>query len=654
MSRVSVPEWTASSSALHLRDIWANGTAQVAAVSGSVFNIAPSLSRLFSTDRTPKAHLQLVFSLSGPLQRPNLSWAASYGEIQVYHEGKGEGRKIARVFPHLSVTHNKPVASGDPPEVFHFLEHVVKHYDDLANITVFLGKFALYSPDITSLLDANGAWGAVQPLGGPDPNGTLHVQRRQATLGAANMSRFLAENDRHFCLVQQNSILEREARVPPAWVDALDHGADSQAAGEAEYEEEHDEGDYTEEDGGHIADEGDHKEEDGGHIANASSPLCVVWDNLRLGGACPRVFPVSYKNVFAVSRDQIRSRSKSFYERLQRWALKRPRAYGHAIERLWLPIFGYAYPETGTFPDAASTPLQHPDISDSTILHHHILHHQHPDSTTSISGNPDSLATEEEVDEGQEDHLSEGSLVAVILAGPPDHNHKKGLPGSEFTNSLLHHIILQLSGKFDVAMFIACSSDDEAEIWRREVIEPLSHALFFSQYGHLRQAYELLLRFEQLNPQKFDYIVKTRIDLLYKADNFLNPRWLMALPSMHIGVPSTEFHMYDRWAERNNADEFILPDQMAFGRREVMDVYFGLFEEGERSEGTERDERAKMVERAEGAKMDERVGRHERDAMAERAEKSEKARRRRDERGEGAERDAINAMDESDERAKMG
>eukprot|EP00854_Cymbomonas_tetramitiformis_P011234 gene11234-13276_t len=447
------------------------------------------------------------------------------------------------------------------------------------------------------------------------------------------MSRFLAENDRHFCLgalrrkkcqaalgffkleeasfplhlpvysqqamlteaagfaplsdtVQQNSILEREARVPPAWVDALDHGADSQAAGEAEYEEEHDEGDYTEEDGGHIADEGDHKEEDGGHIANASSPLCVVWDNLRLGGACPRVFPVSYKNVFAVSRDQIRSRSKSFYERLQRWALKRPRAYGHAIERLWLPIFGYAYPETGTFPDAASTPLQHPDISDSTILHHHILHHQHPDSTTSISGNPDSLATEEEVDEGQEDHLSEGAVPALKIkgfrdkqstsakitdlmtftphvkvwapdgvasppvraglgGGPPDHNHKKGLPGSEFTNSLLHHIILQLSGKFDVAMFIACSSDDEAEIWRREVIEPLSHALFFSQYGHLRQAYELLLRFEQLNPQKFDYIVKTRIDLLYKADNFLNPRWLMALPSMHIGVPSTEFHMYD-------------------------------------------------------------------------------------------------------------
>lgn len=306
MSRVSVPEWTASSSTLHLRDIWANGTAQVAAVSGFVFNVAPSLSRVFSTARAPQAHLQLVFSLSGPLQRPNLSWAASYGEILIYHEGKGEGRKIVRVFPNLSVTHNKPDASGDAPAVFHFLEHVVKHYDDLANVTVFLGNFALYSPDITSLLDANGAWGAVQPLGGPDPHGTLHVQGRQATLGTANMSRFLAENDRHFCLVQPNSILKQEARVPPAWVDALDYSADSQAAGEAEY----DEGNYAEEDSGHIADEGDYKEEDGGHIANANSPLCVVWDNLRLGGACPRVFPVSYKNVFAVSRDQIRSRSK--------------------------------------------------------------------------------------------------------------------------------------------------------------------------------------------------------------------------------------------------------------------------------------------------------------------------------------------------------
>jgi hypothetical protein len=94
------------------------------------------------------------------------------------------------------------------------------------------------------------------------------------------------------------------------------------------------------------------------------------------------------------------------------------------------------------------------------------------------------------------------------------------------------------------------------------------------QYGHLHNSYAMLQQREANDNVRFDYIVKARVDLMYKPDNFMVPGWLFKLSANSVAVPSTEFHAGDRWMERQPSMWPLgMNDQIVFGPRSAMDRY---------------------------------------------------------------------------------
>jgi hypothetical protein len=199
--------------------------------------------------------------------------------------------------------------------------------------------------------------------------------------------------------------------------------------------------------------------------------------------------------------------------------------------------------------------------------------------------------------------------VGVLMAGPYGHrmmHQGRGNMGAVYARSFYSHIIEPLLPQFYVELMI--SSDPGESLAWTEWCQPFKSDIYVQiaegaplpernetrfadnlchdgegchglwlQYGHLYNSYAMLQQREVNNNVKFDYIVKARVDLMYKPDNFMMPGWLFKLSADEVAVPSVEFHTRDRWLEREPSMWPLgMNDQVVFGPRSAMDRYFNI------------------------------------------------------------------------------
>jgi hypothetical protein len=199
--------------------------------------------------------------------------------------------------------------------------------------------------------------------------------------------------------------------------------------------------------------------------------------------------------------------------------------------------------------------------------------------------------------------VSHEPRVAFLMAG--SYGHQMGLDHQRYAAAFFDHMIGPLLPQFRVALIIA-SEPGESSAWEKwchgfhDVIivgiregAPLPEInttrfsrdrcvhkdcyKYWLQYGHLRNSYEQMKLYESEHSVHFDYLVKARQDVEYKPDNFISPGWFSKMAADEIAVPSTEFHMTDRWMERKPSWPDGMSDQLVLGPRLAMDYYFDLF-----------------------------------------------------------------------------
>ena len=88
----------------------------------------------------------------------------------------------------------------------------------------------------------------------------------------------------------------------------------------------------------------------------------------------------------------------------------------------------------------------------------------------------------------------------------------------------------------------------------------------FVQVAQVRQAWELMARFEAVWGT-FKWVVKARIDLVYRPDQRFVVAWLSRLPNNTVATPATELHCADRWIDRTASHPtscFLPPDERAW------------------------------------------------------------------------------------------
>ena len=174
-------------------------------------------------------------------------------------------------------------------------------------------------------------------------------------------------------------------------------------------------------------------------------------------------------------------------------------------------------------------------------------------------------------------HLLSALRVAVLLAGPPDLHVTAEIDGAL---QLKQHVIDPLLPVSAVGVFVAATN---LAGWKRQHLRKLvspstvvvaeepgrllprrltrfrdewfKHVQAYdrwAQYGHVRQAFELMARYERLHSIEVAFVIKTRIDLYYKPDHFFCAGWLHNLSDSNIATSATEFHCADRWVDRTD------------------------------------------------------------------------------------------------------
>lgn len=208
--------------------------------------------------------------------------------------------------------------------------------------------------------------------------------------------------------------------------------------------------------------------------------------------------------------------------------------------------------------------------------------------------------------------------VAVLLAGPFLHRAPNVSPVSiDFPGELAEHILAPLSARFACALVVAAEPNEtavwlhafddaraaaaglEAVVVRERAItvalnasrfdhricrHPYCESRYYAQYAHLRAAYDALIEWErsaQPQPRVRDFLVKARIDLVYRPGHVLKPEWLERLPNKKLCVPASEANRNNWWNERPHAGRlrvwpYHVNDQILGGHRGAMNTYFGL------------------------------------------------------------------------------
>jgi len=195
--------------------------------------------------------------------------------------------------------------------------------------------------------------------------------------------------------------------------------------------------------------------------------------------------------------------------------------------------------------------------------------------------------------------------ILIIFAGPAKH---KWHPAYDYYMSLYNNILAPLMPFYNIHISIGCE-EEYVDDWNVELIQKLPpeikaviHVLEPVKYSeicaftpdrcsnparefYLRQYSKLYYTFhktmEYMINIEIDYIFKLRFDLFYNPDEIFDLNLLSNILDKTILVPSTEFHMPDRWKERVNSAWPTWPnlmcDQILVGRKDVMTVYFNFF-----------------------------------------------------------------------------
>ena len=110
---------------------------------------------------------------------------------------------------------------------------------------------------------------------------------------------------------------------------------------------------------------------------------------------------------------------------------------------------------------------------------------------------------------------------------------------------------------------------------------------YMHNYGKQYYTYTLLRDLFEEKNINIDYILRTRIDIIYCTNMFFQPNWLENICDKNIICHSaSEFHggprhnasgtSFNRWADRTN-DLYLVCDQFIFGNLFIMDKLFKLY-----------------------------------------------------------------------------
>jgi len=197
--------------------------------------------------------------------------------------------------------------------------------------------------------------------------------------------------------------------------------------------------------------------------------------------------------------------------------------------------------------------------------------------------------------------------ILFIFTGPAKN---KWHPAYDYYMSFYNNILLPLIPRFDIYIAIGCE-EEYVHDWQVEMINKLPsyiktdiHILDPVDYNesscftpdrcthqdrllcirnHSKLYYTFYKALDTMNKRNtdFEYVFKLRFDLFYNPDDMFDPTWLSNIPEKTILVPSTEFHMTDRWKERVNSIwptwPILICDQTVIGTKEVMTIYFNMF-----------------------------------------------------------------------------
>jgi hypothetical protein len=158
---------------------------------------------------------------------------------------------------------------------------------------------------------------------------------------------------------------------------------------------------------------------------------------------------------------------------------------------------------------------------------------------------------------------------------------------------------------YKIFIFIGCFQH-EVEDWQNELIkklpEGISNKIFIlpeikeieyshfdksihadkfkykQQYGKLYYTFKNIVSYMNEIKDDFHFVIKLRFDIIYKNDNYFHPEWFKILKDNALMVPSTEFHCFDRWNERNPSMwSDGMCEQIVAGNKKMMTIYFELF-----------------------------------------------------------------------------
>jgi len=216
--------------------------------------------------------------------------------------------------------------------------------------------------------------------------------------------------------------------------------------------------------------------------------------------------------------------------------------------------------------------------------------------------------------------------VAFLLAGPPEHNHVKGVdyPAHLFT-ALIEPV---WRGGTHIGLFVTSNnyraydglgvnildSHSDVNIWWHATVSKLCEKIkwsvnavvamaprlpdrantrfgghrcthrycepYFRQWGHSWRSLQLMLAFELWTGAHYKYIVKARNDFTYRPVDKIDGALFKALPNDTVAVPSIEFQRSTRWLENGTKSAkwpWAINDQLFLGGRSAMLILFGVF-----------------------------------------------------------------------------
>jgi len=193
--------------------------------------------------------------------------------------------------------------------------------------------------------------------------------------------------------------------------------------------------------------------------------------------------------------------------------------------------------------------------------------------------------------------------VVIIFSGACKHCWNNSY---NYYDSFKNHILEPLMKEYNIYIFIGCQENEKKD-WENELTNKLPSNVisnifildelksnmdcrfstdlclrhhhregYLQQYGKLHYTYKKCL--DYMKDIDFQYAIKLRFDLIYNSQDYFYCEWFKKLKKNTLMAPSTEFHCYDRWNERNPSMwPHAMCEQIIAGDKKMMDIYFNWF-----------------------------------------------------------------------------